>query len=92
MENIKPQPVKSFKTSKIINLEKGKIPPQAVDLEEAVLGAMMIDKKGVVEVIDLLHPEAFYKEAHQDIFSAIITLFHDSKPFHLGTGMAPPMR
>lgn len=85
MENTKSQAVKSFKTSKIINLEKGKIPPQAVDLEEAVLGAMMIDKKGVVEVIDLLHPEAFYKEAHQDIFSAIITLFHDSKPTDLLT-------
>ena len=85
MENIKSQPAKSFKTSKIINLEKGKIPPQALDLEEAVLGAMMIDKKGVVEVIDLLHPEAFYKEAHQDIFSAIITLFHNSKPTDLLT-------
>ncbi|MDO9260444.1 MAG: DnaB-like helicase N-terminal domain-containing protein, partial [Flavobacteriaceae bacterium] len=85
MENIKSQPVKNIKTSKVINLEKGKIPPQAVDLEEAVLGAMMIDKKGVVEVIDLLHPEAFYKEAHQDIFSAIITLFHEAKPTDLLT-------
>ncbi|MDP2087767.1 MAG: replicative DNA helicase [Flavobacteriaceae bacterium] len=85
MEDLKSQAVKSFKTSKIINLEKGKIPPQAVDLEEAVLGAMMIDKKGVVEVIDLLHPEAFYKEAHQDIFSAIITLFHEAKPTDLLT-------
>ena len=46
----------------IINLEKGKLPPQAIDLEEVVLGAMMIDKKGVDEVIDLLTAEAFYKE------------------------------
>ena len=45
----------------IINLEKGKLPPQAIELEEVVLGAMMIDKKGVDEVIDILNPEAFYK-------------------------------
>jgi replicative DNA helicase len=44
----------------VIPLEKGKIPPQAVDLEEAVLGAMLIDKKGVDEVIDILQAEAFY--------------------------------
>ncbi|MFY7811023.1 MAG: DnaB-like helicase N-terminal domain-containing protein, partial [Flavobacterium sp.] len=46
----------------IVSLERGKIQPQALDLEEAVLGAMMIDKKGVDEVIDILSPEAFYKE------------------------------
>ena len=59
----------------IINLEKGKLPPQAIDLEEVVLGAMMIDKKGVDEVIDLLTSEAFYKETHQLIFQAVFTLF-----------------
>lgn len=85
MENTKSQFAKNIKTSKVINLEKGKIPPQAVDLEEAVLGAMMIDKKGVVEVIDLLVAESFYKEAHQDIFSAIVTLFHEAKPTDLLT-------
>ena len=59
----------------IINLEKGKLPPQAIDLEEVVLGAMMIDKKGVDEVIDILTPEAFYKESHQLIFQSIFSLF-----------------
>ena len=61
----------------IINLEKGKIPPQAIDLEEVVLGAMMIDKKGVDEVIDILNPDVFYKEGHQHIFDAILTLFEE---------------
>ena len=46
--------LQSSQQSSVINLEKGKIPPQAVDLEEVVLGAMMIDKKGVDEVIDIL--------------------------------------
>lgn len=71
--------------SRIINLEKGKIPPQAVDLEEAVLGAMMIDKKGIDDVIDILHPEAFYKDAHKEVYSAIYTLFQNSEPTDLLT-------
>ena len=46
MEKLQPIQSKSFKKGTLINLEKGKLPPQAVDLEEAVLGAMMIDRKG----------------------------------------------
>ena len=69
----------------IINLEKGKLPPQAIDLEEVVLGAMMIDKKGVDEVIDILTPEAFYKESHQLIFQSIFSLFQKSEPIDLLT-------
>jgi replicative DNA helicase len=71
--------------STIISLEKGKIPPQALDLEEVVLGAMMIDKKGVDEVIDILSTEAFYKEAHKHIFEAIFKLFENSEPIDLLT-------
>lgn len=79
--------IRSLKIDKstIINLERGKIPPQALDLEEVVLGAMMIDKKGVDEVIDILSPEAFYKEAHQHIFQAIFELFENSEPIDLLT-------
>jgi len=50
---------KKIDKSRIISLEKGKIPPQAVELEEAVLGAMMIDKKGIDDVIDILSSDAF---------------------------------
>lgn len=85
MENLKNiNPYKVDKTT-IINLEKGKLPPQVLDLEEAVLGAMMIDKKGVDEVIDILQPDAFYKEAHKHIFEAIFQLFTDSQPIDLLT-------
>ena len=82
-----PNQLQGFKVDKstIINLEKGKIPPQALDLEEVVLGAMMIDKKGVDEVIDILTPDAFYKEAHQHIFEAIFMLFENSEPVDLLT-------
>jgi len=71
--------------SKIISLEKGKLPPQALDLEEAVLGAMMIDKKGIDDVIDILHPEAFYDKKHQEIYAAIYALFQNSEPIDLTT-------
>ncbi|WP_369999820.1 replicative DNA helicase [Winogradskyella sp.] len=82
-----PKPIPGYKVdrSTIISLEKGKIPPQAIDLEEVVLGAMMIDKKGVDEVIDILSAEAFYKEAHKHIFDAIFKLFENSEPVDLLT-------
>ncbi|WP_298369063.1 replicative DNA helicase [uncultured Lutibacter sp.] len=86
MKNLQPVPAKKFnKKSTVINLEKGKLPPQAVELEEAVLGAMMIDKKGVDDVIDILHSEVFYKESHQHIYEAIYTLFQNSEPTDLLT-------
>ena len=69
----------------VFSHQKGKLPPQAVDLEEVVLGAMMIDKKGVDEVIDILQPEAFYKESHQLIFSSIISLFEKQEPIDIKT-------
>ncbi|MFA7446405.1 MAG: DnaB-like helicase N-terminal domain-containing protein, partial [Flavobacteriaceae bacterium] len=85
MENAKNiHPSRGEKT-KIISLEKGKIQPQAIDLEEAVLGAMMIDKKGIDDVIDLLTPDTFYKEAHKYIFEAIDQLFKGGQPIDLLT-------
>ena len=82
LKKIRPQFVSK---SSVINLESGKLPPQALDLEEAVLGAMMIDKKGIDDVIDILHPDAFYKEAHKKIYVAIIRLFETTQPIDLLT-------
>jgi replicative DNA helicase len=85
MEKVQPNTPYIKRTGQVINLEKGKVPPQATDLEEVVLGAMMIDKKGVDEVIDILNPDVFYKEAHQHIFEAINILFVESQPVDLLT-------
>lgn len=63
----------------------GKIPPQAVDLEEAVLGALMLEKDALSTVIDILKPDVFYQEAHKKIFEAIQTLFQKSKPVDILT-------
>lgn len=73
------------KDQEIISLERGKLPPQAIDLEEAVLGAMMIDKKGIDEIIDVLFPEVFYRIQHQTIFAAIQKLFNATQPIDLLT-------
>ena len=75
----------NYKSSNVISLQKGKIPPQAIELEEVVLGAMMIDKKGVDEAIDILSPDAFYKESHKLIFEAIQFLFQEGEPIDLLT-------
>src|SRR4028118_2119297 len=63
----------------------GKLPPQALELEEAVLGALMLEKDALTTVIDILRPQSFYKEAHQKIFSAIVGLFDKSEPVDILT-------
>ena len=63
----------------------GKLPPQALDLEEAVLGALMLEKDALSAVIDILKPEVFYKDSHQKIFEAIQTLFQKSSPVDILT-------
>ncbi|HEY1039591.1 MAG TPA: replicative DNA helicase [Bacteroidia bacterium] len=63
----------------------GKLQPQAVELEEAVLGAMMLEKEALSQVIDILKPESFYKAAHQSIYRAIVELFTNSEPVDILT-------
>ncbi len=67
------------------NNDLGKIPPQAVDLEEAVLGALMLEKEAVNDVIDILKPVSFYKDTHQKIYAAIQELFQRSEPIDILT-------
>jgi replicative DNA helicase len=63
----------------------GKVPPQAQELEQAVLGALMLEKDAVSEVIDILRPESFYNDKHKVIYQAIIELFQDTAPIDLLT-------
>ncbi len=65
--------------------DHGRVPPQAADLEEAVLGAMMLEQNALTNVIDILKPEVFYREAHQKIFAAIHDLFANSQPVDILT-------
>ncbi len=63
----------------------GKIPPQALDLEEAVLGAMMLDQNALNKVIDIIRPEMFYKDSHSRIYSAVMAIFSKNEPVDLLT-------
>ncbi len=63
----------------------GKVPPQAIDLEEAVLGAFMIDRDAVTNAIEILRPESFYDDRHRIIFTAIRRLFEKTQPIDLLT-------
>jgi replicative DNA helicase len=67
------------------SLEHGKLPPQALDLEEAVLGSMLLEKEAVNSVIDILQAKSFYKESHQKIFEVIKDLFGRSEPIDILT-------
>jgi replicative DNA helicase len=63
----------------------GKVPPQAKDLEEAVLGAVMLEKAAFDVVIEVLKPECFYVDAHQRIFRAMQGLANKSQPIDILT-------
>jgi len=63
----------------------GKIAPQAIDMEEAVLGAIMIEKNAIDDVFPILKEKYLYKESHQHIFKAILKLHADSEPIDLLT-------
>ncbi|MCO6358193.1 replicative DNA helicase [Roseivirga pacifica] len=63
----------------------GKVPPQAVDLEEAVLGAIMLEKGAIGKVEDVLTQESFYKDDHSKIFEAIQELNQKSEPIDILT-------
>ncbi|MDP3975048.1 MAG: replicative DNA helicase [Candidatus Jorgensenbacteria bacterium] len=62
-----------------------KIPPQDLEAERSVLGALMLDKTAIVKVADLLSPEDFYHPGHQKIYGSILELFERGKPIDILT-------
>ena len=66
-----------------INAQYGKLPPQAIEVEEAVLGALMLERDAYVTIADIIDTNSFYKEEHQKIFEAIKHLSMHEKPVDL---------
>lgn len=60
-----------------------KLPPQNLEAEESVLGALMLDHEAVIKVADLLVPADFYKPAHQKIYESILKLFEHRQPIDI---------
>ena len=67
------------------NMVFGKVPPQAKDLEEAVLGAIMLEKSAFDTVVEILKPECFYSDANQRIYRAMQSLTGKNLPIDLLT-------
>lgn len=79
------QAVKVEKT-KIMDLEKGLMPPQAIEIEQAVLGSALSDSNGLFDVVSVLRgPEVFYKDSHQAIYAAVLDLFQNNEPVDILT-------
>ena len=69
----------------VITDPSGKLQPQAVELEEAVLGALMLEKDAYTIVSDLLTPESFYEPRYQKIYEAINQLGFNQRPIDMLT-------
>ena len=74
-----------IKSPSVLTGDIGKIPPQAVDVEQVVLGAMMLEQNAVNDTIDILSAESFYDPKHQYIYRAIHELFATTNPIDLVT-------
>ncbi|MBU1183200.1 MAG: replicative DNA helicase [Pseudomonadota bacterium] len=62
-----------------------KVPPQSIEAEESLFSAILIDNNALLEVIEVLSPNDFYKIAHQKIYSSILDLFNKNEPVDLVT-------
>ncbi len=83
---INPGRLKTIRSdSDLSNLVYGKIQPQAIPLEEAVLGAIMLDKNALPTVLDILQPDSFYVEGHALIYKAMLSLFEKTHPIDILT-------
>ena len=76
---------KNEEAYKAVTEVQGRVLPHALDLEEAVLGALMLEKDGIVTVQDYLSADAFYSEAHRIVYNAIEKLALELKPIDLLT-------
>lgn len=75
--------------NKAVDMVYGKVPPQATDLEEAVLGAILLEKDRLEDVMAIIPSgECFYSDPHRKIFEAVRTLFDQNKPVDLFTVIA----
>lgn len=79
-----PRTTRSKSTAPIVS-DYGRLQPQAIELEEAVLGALMIERDAYSLVSEILRPETFYERRHQLIYSAITDLAVNQKPVDILT-------
>ncbi len=79
------KPKKLLENDAAEQLMFGKVQPQAIDLEEAVIGAAMLDKEAMPIIVEILRPDSFYVDAHQEIYRAMTHLYEVMKPIDILT-------
>jgi len=62
-----------------------KIPPQNIEVEQSVIGALLIDKEAITKIADVLAPKDFYQPSHEKIYTAILELYEKAKPIDIIT-------
>lgn len=62
-----------------------RLPPQSLEAEQAVLGALLVSGDGISRVVDILDPEYFYRKAHQVVYAAMLDLYEDNEPIDIVT-------
>mgnify|MGYP000918046028 CR=1 FL=1 len=68
-----------------MNNMMGRVPPQSIEAEQSVLGAMLLDKEAIASATEILTPEDFYREAHGVIFDGIVKIYQRGEPVDLIT-------
>jgi len=74
-----------IKNPSVLTGDIGKIPPQAIDIEQVVLGAMMLEKEALNDTINIITKDSFYDPRHQFIYGAMHDLFANTMPVDLIT-------
>jgi len=62
-----------------------RLPPQSLEAEQSVLGAVLIDRETIIEIAEFLRPEDFYRQAHANVYKAMLELFERREPVDLVT-------
>jgi replicative DNA helicase len=62
-----------------------RLPPQSIEAEQSVLGALLIDRDAVIEVAEILRPEDFYRGAHGEVYGAVLDLYERREPVDIVT-------
>ena len=62
-----------------------RLPPQSLEAEQSVLGAILIDREPIIEVAEFLRPEDFYRQANGSIYAAMLELFERREPVDIVT-------
>src|SRR5262249_31655226 len=60
-----------------------RLPPQSLEAEQAVLGALMVSGDGISRVVDILEPDYFYRKAHQVVYAAMLDLYDNNEPIDI---------